>query len=151
MPQQHAPVGEIRHYSEGEVESPLPGNLWVVASNGSWWVHPDAFITTPSESSYLQFNATLKNANGYVLINLSPSINGSVSLVGFYDEWVTCRIFQMRYRATKGLQASYIVYFRPQRFSYNRQQSCFHPSAVGVSRLVRHQFLKGILPNKNIQ
>ena len=125
MPQQHAPVGEIRHYSEGEVESPLPGNLWVVASNGSWWVHPDAGITTPKYSSSSHFCTTLQTSEGYVPITVYPSINGSGRLIGVDDGWVTHCIVQTHPRTPGGMQESYLEYLRP--FSYNWQRDFFHP------------------------
>ena len=61
---------------------------------------------------------------------------------------VTCCIVQTISITLKYLQSTYPNYFRPGRFSYERQQRSFHPSAVGVTRLICHQFLKWIFPNR---
>ena len=62
MPRWRAPDGGIRRPSEGEGESPLPGDLWSVASNSPRWVDTDTVSTTPTESSSLQLSTTLHTA-----------------------------------------------------------------------------------------
>ena len=106
MQQRHAPVGKIRRPSEKEFEALLTGNIWVVVSNGSQWVHTDTVIITSTESSSLHFSTTLQTDEVYVPITVSPSINGSNLLVRVDDEWVTCNIFQKISRTPKGLRFS---------------------------------------------
>ena len=74
---------------------------------------------------------------------MSPSGNGRGRLVRVCDGWVTCPIFHTFSSTPTGLRSAYQKYFRPQRLSYKRQLNYFHPSAVGVSRLFPHKFLKG--------
>ena len=55
-----------------DVESPTPGTLWDIASNGSSWVHPDTVITTPPNSSPSQVRTSLQNYEGDVPITFPP-------------------------------------------------------------------------------
>ena len=90
-----APVGEIQRSSVKEVESLNvswsysiiviltesnslnfsttlhTGNIWVCASDGSWWVHTDGIIRGPPEINY-HFIPTLMTYEGDVLINMAP-------------------------------------------------------------------------------
>ena len=102
-------VGNIRISYDGvkQVEYPLLGNLWSVASNGSRWIHPDAVINTPPQYSSLNLSMTLQTAEGYFLIIMYPSVNGSSHLVGLDCGWVNRHIAQTSSRTPKRLQASY--------------------------------------------
>ena len=94
MPQWCDPVGKIRCTLEGEVESTLPGNLWVIASDGSLWVYPNVVITSPPRSSSLHFSMTLQNYEGDFPITVYPSVNGSDILVRVDGGWVTHRFVE---------------------------------------------------------
>ena len=87
---------------------------------------------------------TLQSANGDVPTTVSISVNGSIHLVRVVDGWVTRCIVQTISRTLKGLRVSYHEYFKSVRISYNLQQSCFHPSTVGMIQLVRHQWIRVI-------
>ena len=151
IPKLRGIIGDIRRPPEGEVEYPVTGNMWAVASNGSCWVHTNFVINTPPESSSQHFSTTIQTAYVDVLITISPSVNGSGCLFVKNDECMTCRIVPMCSRNTEGLRGSYPEYFRPQWFSYYQKRSHFHPRAVGVSQLVHHLWLRGIFTNRGGQ
>ena len=153
MPWRRIPVGKIRRIPEifKSVESPWPGTMWEVVSDESMWVHTKAVITTPPDSSPPHVRRTLHIVEEDFPITLSLSVNGIGYLVGLYDSWFTCRIIQNNFSTPKRLLAIYHNHSRPQRFSYERQWSRFHPSAVGVSQLIRHHFFKRILLKRSGQ
>ena len=143
-----APVGEIRHTLDivEDVEAPWAGTIWSFSSNGSRWVHLDAVITTPLDSSPLYFRTYLQTSKGDVPVTVFLSGISSGCLVGVDDGWFTRRIIQTLFSIPKKLISTYLNYFRPQIFSYDKQQTLFQTSAVGVSQLIHHQFLKVIYP-----
>ena len=108
-------------------------------------LHPNTPFRTSVQLSILP--------TGYFPIIVSPSVNGRGRLIEVDDRWVTRRIIQTRSRTPEGLQVIYRKYFRPiQGFSYEQQQSRFHPSAVGVSMILRHQIFKnrGVIFTKQL-
>ena len=142
------PIDKIKYPPKGfeDVKPPQTGTLWEVASNSSMWVHPDGVITTPPDYSPSNTSTTIQTVKGDFTITISPSGNVSGSLVVLYDGWFTHRIVRYHYSTPGGLKAAYHNYSRHRRLIYERQQSIFHPSVVGVSQLIFHQFLKGIPP-----
>ena len=103
----HAPVGEIQRPPELEVEYPLPSNLWVLTSDGSWRVNPNATITTPPKSSSFHFSINLQTSKGDVPIAVSPYVNSIISFIGVKYGWVNLRVIQTHSRTPKGLRSSY--------------------------------------------
>ena len=127
-----------------DVESPTPGTLWDIASNGSSWVHPDTVITTPPNSSPSQVRTSLHNYEVDVPITFPPYIIGSHRLVGVDYRWFSCCVIQTQSTTPDGIQDAYRNYLMWPKFSYERQKSRFHPNAVGVRQLFLHHFIKGI-------
>ena len=71
-----APSIELHRHPVEEVEALLPVYLWDYDSNGSCWVHTNAIINNPPESSTSQFRKTLQTAEGDIPITVSLSRNG---------------------------------------------------------------------------
>ena len=144
-----SPVGEIIYPSDGVkyVKAPLSRSLWVIASNGYRWVHTDGIITTHPDSSPSHIMTTLYTAKVYLPVIFSLSRNCNGCFLGVDDRWISWYVFQILSTTTYGIQATYCTYFREKRFSYERQQNCFHPNSVAVSRLLCSQFLKSIFSN----
>ena len=70
--------------------------MWDYASYDYRWIHTDAVINIPQDSSSYHFITTLKNADIDVPITVYTYVNVSARLVGVNDDWVNCCIIQKR-------------------------------------------------------
>ena len=98
-----APVGETRLTSYGVKYSkaplPGPGNIWDYDPDGSQWLHTDAVITIPPKSNSSHFSTTIQNAEGDVLITVTPYINVITRLVIIHNHIVqTCSSYHNIFR-----------------------------------------------------
>ena len=93
------------------------GNLWACISDGSQWIYCNFVIHVPPKINTRSVT-NFPTPDGGVPITVSPSINGSDSLVRFRDDIVP------------QLRTTYRKISQP--YSYRRQREMFHPSVVGV-------------------
>ena len=109
IPRWRAPVGEIWNPPEGVkyVEYPWTYKLWEFAFDVYRWIHTDAIINTPPNSSYLNFSMTLQTDKGDVIITIYLYGNVSGCLVGVDYGWVTRHIYQTCSNMPEGLWVTY--------------------------------------------
>ena len=137
------PVDKIWYSLEGE--TPHTINIRDCGSDGSLWVHLSAVISILPEPPTSNISTTLQTIEGKLTITMYP-LN---CLIGVDNGLLNSQVVPTRSVTPEGVHDSYQGLFIP--YSFYWQWKLFHPSAVGVSRLFRHQMLRGIPPNQSGQ